>query len=445
MKTIRIGSGAGYSGDRLEPAIDLMENGDLDYICFECLAERTIALAQKSKQADENKGYNELLQYRMEQVLPLAHTRKIKVITNMGAANPLAAMNTVVELGRTMGLTGLKVAVVLGDDISHSIGNYLDFKILETGESLNRLKDKILSANVYLGSDGIVEALAKGADIIITGRVADPSLFLAPMVYEFGWDSRQIEKIGIGTLVGHLLECAGQVTGGYFADPGKKEVPELWNLGFPFVEIDENGWGHVTKLKNTGGCVTKATCTEQLLYEIHDPKKYITPDCIADFSNVEFIEVEKDKISFKGATAQSATDTFKVSVGYQNGFLGEGQISYGGSNCIQRALLAKEIVKKRLAQMPFEIDELRLELIGVNSLLDQSGSTSSFSEVRLRVAGRTQHEEQARRIANEVETLYTNGPAGGGGVSKKVEEIISIASTLIPKKDIAVFVECNTI
>ncbi len=441
MKKIRIGSGAGYSGDRLDPALDLMKYGKLDYICFEGLAERTIALAQKSKKADPTKGYDELLIYRMEQVLPLAYKNKIKVITNMGAANPLAAMKAVTKLAQSLGLKGLRIAAVLGDDIIHNIRAYLDLPIIETGEPLKTLKKQILSANAYLGCDGIVEALANGADIIITGRVADPSLFLAPMVHEFGWNANTIEKLGIGTLAGHLLECAGQITGGYFADPGKKEVPELWNLGFPYIEIDSDGKGFVSKLEGTGGMVTRATCTEQLLYEIHDPKNYITPDCVADFSNVEFTEIDKDKVSFIGATAKMATETFKVSVGYQNGYLGEGQMSYGGTNCLQRALLAKDVVKQRLKKQPFQIKDLRFDFIGVNSLLDQGELPKSPNEVRLRVTGRTETLLQAQHIAQEVETLYTNGPSGGGGASKKVEEIISIASILVQKKDISITIK----
>lgn len=436
MKKIRIGSGAGYAGDRLEPALELIEKGNLDYICFEGLAERTIAIAQKAKKADGKKGYNELLLDRMRKVLPLAYRHKTKVITNMGAANPIEAMNEIAQLARALNLEGLTIAALTGDDISEHIHQYLESPILETGQSLDSIKDKIISANAYLGCDGIVEALSQGADIIITGRVADPSLFLAPMLYEFDWKQDDVEKRGVGTLIGHLLECAGQVTGGYFADPGKKEVPDLWNLGFPFVEVDEGGNGFISKLADAGGLVTPATCTEQLLYEIHDPEHYITPDCVADFSKVIFTQIEKDKVAFSGATSKLATDTFKVSVGYQNGFIGEGEISYGGSNCLNRALLAKSVVEKRLELRPFEISDLRLDLIGINSLLDQGLPSSEPKEVRLRVAGKLSTKQDAQRLANEVETLYTNGPAGGGGATKRVEEIISIASILVPKNDI---------
>ena len=444
MKKIRIGSGAGYAGDRLEPSLDLMNRGNLDYICFEGLAERTIALAQKSKKANPDKGYNELLLYRMEKVLPLAHEKNIKVITNMGAANPRAAVKAICQLSQKLGLNKIKIAAVLGDDISYKTKEYLDYTVLETGKQLSDIRDSILSANAYLGCDGIVEALKNGADIIITGRVADPSLFLAPMVYEFGWEKTETAKMGTATLVGHLLECAGQVSGGYFADPGKKEVPDLWNLGFPYVEINSDGDGFVSKLEGTGGIVSPATCTEQLLYEIHDPKNYITPDCIADFSKVEFTQIGRDKVGFKGAAAQLATDTYKVSVGYQNGFLGEGQMSYGGANCLDRALLARQVVQKRLELLSFPITDLRLDLIGVNSLLDRNEFPANPNEVRLRVAGKTASRQEAQQLANEVETLYTNGPAGGGGASRKVDEIISIASVLVPKEDIRIQVEYQT-
>lgn len=440
MKKIRIGSGAGYAGDRLEPALELIEKGDLDYICFEGLAERTIALAQQEKKTNPKLGYNDLLLYRMEKVLPLMHKHRTKVITNMGAANPIDAIKEIGKLAASLGLPNIKIAAVIGDDCSDKIDDYLQSSILETELPLSSLKEHILSANAYLGCEGIVEALANGADIVITGRVADPSLFLAPMLYEFGWENTQTKLLGTGTLIGHLLECAGQVTGGYFADPGKKEVPNLWNLGFPFVEVDEDGNGFISKLQDSGGAVTPATCTEQLLYEIHDPANYITPDCTADFSKVMFFQDGKDRVVFNGANSKPATDTYKVSVGYSNGFIGEGEISYGGANCLERGLLAKTIMEKRLELVPFKISDTRIELIGINSLAQTPIHSSEPNEVRLRVAGKTQLRNQAQLIANEVESLYTNGPGGGGGATKKVSEVLAIASILVPKSDIDISV-----
>jgi hypothetical protein len=445
MMKIRIGSGAGYGGDRLEPAIQLMEKGNLDYIGFECLAERTIAIAQEQKRIDPSKGYNNLLEYRMEQVIPLAYKNKIKVITNMGAANPKKAAEIIADLAKKAGAHGMKIAAVIGDDVLEQVKNQENLMILETGQPLSSIQENIVSANAYLGAIPIVDALQNGADIIVTGRVADPSLFLAPMIYEFGWSMDDFVKLGKGTLIGHLLECAAQVCGGYFADPGIKDVPELWDLGFPLVEVDETGDGFVTKIQESGGLVNTATCTEQMLYEIHDPQKYFTPDCVADFSKVEFHELEKDKIAFKGGSGSQATDTFKVSVGYRNGFLGEGEISYGGANCLKRAELAIEILQKRLKEK--DLSDLRFELIGVNSIspLNPSKQVAEPAEVRLRVAGKSDSAAIAKQIGLEVEALYTNGPAGGGGATQHLSEQISIASVLLPKSEVKTNIIYQTI
>jgi hypothetical protein len=282
-----------------------------------------------------------------------------------------------------------------------------------------------------------VEALAGGAEVVITGRVADPALFLAPLIHEFGWGMEDWGLLGKGTLVGHLLECAGQVCGGYYADPLRKPVPELWNLGFPFAEVDASGNGFISKAPETGGLVTPATCTEQLLYEIHDPAAYLTPDCTADFSQVSFAAPGQDRVAFSGAGGREATDTYKVSVGYRNGYLGEGQISYGGSGCLARARLAGDIVCRRLQAVGIEAEDFRLELIGLNAInpLPVKGVAEPH-EVRLRVAGRMHTREEAEALAREVEALYTNGPAGGGGASKKVEELVSVVSVLLPKTQV---------
>ena len=432
MKTIRIGSGAGYGGDRLEPALTLLEKGNLDYLCFECLAERTIALAQKEKIANPEKGYNHLLEYRMNEVLPLAKQTQTKIITNMGAANPLAAMRKTAEIAQNQGIKGLKIAAVYGDDVLDQLTDLKELRILETGVPLHTLGDTIISANAYLGVDGILQALKSGADIILTGRVSDPALFLAPMIYEFGWEMNDYGKLGKGTLIGHLLECAGQLSGGYFADLEQKYVPELWDLGFPFAEVDEKGDGYVSKIEGTGGKITSATCTEQLLYEIHDPANYLTPDCVADFSQVEFKTLAENKIQFQNGKGKKPTDFYKVSVGYRNGFSGEGQISYGGYDCVNRAKWAGEIVRKRLEKWDFE--EIKTELIGYDSITPFDGNPEAIPEVRLRVIAKAASLEMVRKVGQEVETLYTNGPNAGGGVSQSSEEIISVVSVLLPKE-----------
>lgn len=437
MKKIRIGSGAGYAGDRLEPALELIEKGNIDYICFECLAERTIAIAQKAKLVDPSKGYNGLLEHRMEKVLPLAHKNKVKIITNMGAANPQSAVDVICKMAEEKGIKGLKVAAVYGDDVLDKLDKYKDTTVWETGKPLKELDGAIVSANVYMGIDGIVEALKNGADIVVTGRVSDPALFLAPLVYEYGWDLNNFDMLGKGTLIGHLLECGGQATGGYFAEPGKKDVNELWNLGFPIAEVDENGDFIITKVEGAGGIVNKDTLSEQMIYEIHDPSTYLTPDCTADFSNVSFIEKGNNVVEVKGATGREKTDTLKVSIGYKDCFIGEGEISYAGPGCFERAKLAAEIVEKRLAITNVKYDEIRFDFIGINSIFKNNDRQYNVpEEVRLRVAARTKTKYDADQIGNEVETLYTNGPAGGGGATKAVSEIVSVASILINRDDV---------
>ncbi len=433
MKTVRIGSGAGYGGDRIEPAVDLMKRGNLDYIIFECLAERTIALAQLERLEHPEKGYNPLFSYRMERILDALKERPVKVITNMGAANPIAAAKKAREMAQERGLSSLKIAAVTGDDVLSRLPEFWDLPTMETGKPLKELKEDIVSANAYLGCSGIVEALRQGADLVITGRVADPALVLGPLVYEFGWKMDDWDHLGKGTIAGHLLECAGQVTGGYFCDPGKKDVEDLWNLGFPIAEIGEDGSLEITKLPGTGGLVSERTCKEQIIYELQDPANYFTPDCTADFQMAEVRQVGKDRVKVSGASGKPNNGKLKVSVGYQDCFIGEGQISYGGHNALQRARLAGEIIKKRLELCGCPFSELRVDCMGVDSLYRETLPQGLEPvEVRLRVAARTKTEEAAQIIGNEVEALYTNGPAGGGGVTKSLRKIVSVASVLLP-------------
>jgi len=437
MKKIRIGSGAGYAGDRLEPALELIEKGDIDYLSFECLAERTIAIAQQEKLKDPDKGYNGLLEYRMDKVLPLAWDKKVKVITNMGAANPVAGAEVIAKIAKAKGIKGIKIAAVLGDDVLDKMDKYRDVKVWETGEPLGKLDGEIISANAYLGAEGIVEALKDGADVVITGRVADPSIFMAPLVYEFGWSFNDYQLLGKGTLVGHLLECGGQATGGYYAEPGKKDVPMVARLGFPIAEVAEDGNFVITKVEDAGGMVTRHTLTEQLIYEIHDPANYLTPDVNADFSKVEFTEIGKDIVKVSGASGKEKTDSFKVSIGYKDCFIGEGEISYGGPGAYERGMLAADIVRERLEIRGISVDEIKYDLIGVNGLYwNDKRNYMKPEEVRLRVAARTKDKSIASIIGDEVETLYTNGPAGGGGSTKMVSEIISVASVIIPKEEV---------
>jgi hypothetical protein len=433
MKTVRIGSGAGYSGDRIEPAVELAEKGKIDYLGFECLAERTIAIDQQAKMADASKGYDPLLAERMLAVLPACAGNRIKLITNMGAANPVSAGEKTREIARSLGLKKLKIATVTGDDVLEAIksGSYV---MEENGIAVKEIADKLVSANAYLGAEPIVEALAHGADVIITGRVADPALFIAPLIHEFGFPTTDWHMLGKITVVGHLLECAGQITGGYFADPGYKDVAGLARLGFPIAEVSEDGNFVITKVPGSGGMVTTATCKEQLLYELHDPHAYITPDVIADFSLVKMKSVGPDCVQVEGGTGHPRTDTLKVSIGYIDSYIGEGQISYAGPGAVERGRLAIEIVKERMQLSGVKLTELRCDLIGIDSILGPKLSENSQPrEVRIRVAGRTDSMKEAVRVGNEVETLYTNGPACGGGAWKSARQVVAMGSTLIAR------------
>ena len=430
MRIVRLGAGAGYAGDRIEPAVELAERGDIDYLVFECLAERTIALAQQARIKDPNAGYDPMLAARMQAVLPICRANTIRIVTNMGAANPTGAAEATCVLARRLGLTGLKIAAVTGDDVLARLKT--TDVALDTGDTMAGLGNRVVSANAYVGARAIAEALAAGADVVITGRAADPALFLGPLIHEFGWAMDDWDRLGQGTVVGHLLECAGQITGGYFADPGVKDVPDLARLGFPIGEVREDGELIVTKVAGSGGCVTAATVKEQLLYEIHDPAQYIQPDVVADFSEVTVEELGPDRVKVVGGRGKPKTGLLKTSVGYHDCYVGEGQISYAGPGAVARGRLALDIVRERLALTGVPVSELRCDLIGVNALHgDGHAQAGEPYEVRIRVAGRTATMADALRIGNEVETLYTNGPAGGGGAWKSAREVIAVASCLV--------------
>jgi len=431
---IRIGCGAGFSGDRIEPAVELAVHGELDYLVFECLAERTIALAQRARHANPAAGSDPLLSARMRAVLGTCAEQGVRIITNMGAANPRAAAAQVADIARGLGLRGLKIAAITGDDVLEAVmaGNPPLIGLAGRVEDLGR--DRIVSANAYLGAAPITRALANGAQIVVTGRMADPALFLGPLVHEFGWAWDDWTRLGRGTLVGHLLECAGQVTGGYFADPGFKDVADLARLGFPFADVTLDGGCHVSKVTGSGGLVDVRTCTEQLLYEIGDPAAYLTPDVTADFSGVGFVADGPDRVLVTGGGGRPAPQDLKVSVGYLDGYVGEGQISYAGPNAVARGRLALAIVAERLKLTGAAVDDLRSELIGVDAFYAAAAEAhGQVPEVRARVAGRGKTMSAAEQIGAEVESLYTNGPAGGGGATRSAAPVMAIASVLIPR------------
>jgi hypothetical protein len=443
--SIRIGCGAGYSGDRIEPAVELAEEGRLDYLVFECLAERTIALAQLRKAQDPAAGYDPLLVERMRAVLPACVANGVTIVTNMGAANPTAAADMVRAVARELGLAGLPVAAVTGDDVLGEIGRG-GCTIDDTGEPVETLGEALVSANAYIGAGPIVDALAQGARVVVTGRAADPSLFVAPIRHAFGWAADAWELIGRGTAVGHLLECAGQATGGYFADPGRTDVAGLARLGFPLAEVAADGRAIITKVPGSGGAVTIATCSEQLLYEIGDPAAYVTPDVVADFSGVRLAADGANRVRVTGATGHPAPPRLKVALGYRDGFIGEGQISYAGSGAVARARLAGAIVEDRLRLIGVRPDASRCDLIGVDALhgARRSQAHPEPYEVRLRVAARTRTRAEADRIGREVEALYTNGPYGGGGATASTREVLAIASTYLPRERVVCQITVET-
>lgn len=434
MRIIRLGAGAGYSGDRILPAVELAEKGNLDYLIFECLAERTVALAQLEKIKNSNLGFDPLLKDRMRAVLLTCKEKRVKIITNMGAANPKAAAEEILDIAKELCIQSLKIGVVSGDDVL-SVVISGDFLTMEAGDPISALKNKIISANAYLGCEPIVEALKLGADIVITGRVSDPALFLAPLMYEFDWSASDWKLLSQGILAGHLLECAAQVTGGYFADPGYRDVPNLENLGFPIAEVSEDGAVIITKVEGSGGYVTKATCSAQLLYEIDDPSQYFQPDITADFSKVTITELAPNRIKVENAGGAERPSNIKVTIGLRDGFIGDGQISYAGVGAVSRGQLALEVLQKRIEASGTQFLDIRYELIGLNAIHgDHLSQGYEPYEVRVRVAARANTIKEAEFVVNEVEAMYLNGPAGGGGATKLVREVISVVSTLIPRE-----------
>ncbi|MGQ0674806.1 MAG: acyclic terpene utilization AtuA family protein [Rhodospirillales bacterium] len=434
-RDLRIGCGAGFAGDRIDAAAILAERVDLDYLVLEVLGERTVALAQLRKLENPRLGYDALLVRRMEALLPVLARKRTRLVSNMGAANPVAAAEAIVDTARRLGLI-LKVAAVLGDDVLARLDR--SAPTLETDKRLGDLGE-IVSANAYLGAEALLPALASDAQVIVAGRVADPSLFVAPMMAAFGWRPDDWLRLGRGTAAGHLLECAGQLTGGYFAEPGRKDVPDMANLGFPYAVVDGDGGAEFATPPGTGGRISVMTAKEQMYYEVTDPAAYLTPDVTADFSAVPIREAAPGRVAVAGATGRARPATLKVTVGYRHGFIGEGDISYAGPGAAARGRLAQEIVKQRLAGV---VDELRVELIGVDAAHRRFyGNLPEPYEVRLRAAGRAGAREAAARVGEEVEALYTNGPAAGGGVRQSTRAVVGVVSALIPRASVA----CKTL
>lgn len=433
QKTLRVGYGSAYENDKIEQGVTIAEKGEVRYLCFDTLAERTLAFAQQRKLADPTKGYNPLTEERLRATLPHCVKNKTKIISNMGAANPIAAADAATRVVEEMGFSGITIATVIGDDVRDLLTP--EMMVWETGEPLEKLKGEIVSANAYLGADPIVAALELGADIVITGRTADPSLFLAPLIYEFGWKKDDWNLLGRGIVLGHLVECASHVAGGSYFDPGYTEdIPDPAHLGAPIVEVWENGEGVISKVRGTGGRINVHSCKAQLLYEVHDPSHYITPDVVADFSQVTFEQMGDDAVKVRGGGGKQRPDKLKVTIGLKEGYIGEGQIGWGGPGCYEKAKIAANAIRNNLRKFSDEIEELRFDFIGVNSIFGEMAPepSSQPNEVRLRVAGRTRNPEIADRIGYETELMYF-GPVGAGGAARNIRQVMGMYSTLISR------------
>ena len=438
----RVACAAGFSGDRLgvaKPLVDELKRlGGPSCLIFESLAERTLALAQLERQQNETLGYEPLLAEMLSPILADCVRAGIPIVGNFGAANPQAAAQLIQQLAREQGIENIKIAIVHGDDMA---GPEYE-KILKSSlseEDQNILKGSALvSANIYLGAKEIADALSAGAQVVVTGRVADPALTVGPLMAYFQKSWEDWDFLAAATMAGHLLECGAQVTGGYFADPGYKEVPNISDIGFPIVEFDESGNITVTKPIHSGGLVNRMTVTEQLLYELHDPAQYLTPDVVADITEAEVKECGENRVQVVGVRGHPRPHTLKANICIEGGWLAEAEISYAGPRADQRAQLAAQIIRDRLGS----ILNLRIDLIGLSSLFpSDSGNgpkiiNQEYRDVRLRVAAAHRDRAMAMQVCREVTALYTCGPAGGGGVRTSLKPRLNTLVGFVPREKV---------
>jgi hypothetical protein len=434
--TLRVGCAAGFSGDRTDAAApvvrELARAGGPAVLIFETLAERTLALAQLARREAPDAGYEPLLDDLLRPILTDCAGAGIRIVSNFGAANPHGAARHIHRLARELGLAPLRIAVVEGDDVSGSRHRPALRAALGARADL-----PIVSANAYLGAEPIAAALVAGAQVVVCGRVADPSLTVGPALAHFGWRADDWDRLARATMAGHLLECGAQVTGGYYADPGYKDIAGLARLGYPIAEIGAGGECTITKPAGTGGRVDEHTVKEQLLYEVHDPAAYLTPDVVADITAARVEQVGPDRVQLTDVRGHPRTATLKANVCHETGWLAEGEISYAGPRAEARARLAADVLAERLAGL----GPLRFDLIGVASLFgDDAGRWLGAQEpghardVRLRVALNHADRRAAERLLREVTALYCCGPAGGGGVRTGLRPRLGTVSCLLPRE-----------
>jgi len=439
---IRIASGQGFWGDLIDAPYHQVTKGEIDYLVMDYLAEVTMSILQKQKNRNPNLGYARDLPDLMKKILPICTQKGIKVITNGGGVNPVACADAILETALQMDIKKLDIAVVLGDNIIDCLEDIIskgcELNNMETGESIVTYKNKMSSANVYFGAMPIVEALEKGADIVITGRTTDTGLTLAPMIYEFGWDRSNYDLMAAGTVAGHILECGAQSTGGNFLGDWES-IENFAEIGFPIAEAYPNGEVIITKHKNTGGKVSFDTIAEQLVYEIGDPKDYITPDCVADFASIKLEDLGNDRVKVFNVKGQPETEFYKVSCSYQDGYSAAGNLTYSWPQALTKAKKADRILRKRLKNIGLEFDEIRTEFIGYNAThetLAEQIDEDKINEIVLRVSVKSKDRETVNRFGQEIAPLILTGPpsvTGFAGGRPKPKDVIAYWPALIPK------------
>lgn len=439
---IRIASGQGFWGDLIEAPFQQVTQGEIDYLVMDYLAEVTMSILQKQKNKNPMLGYARDIPILMKRILPICKKKNIKVITNGGGVNPIACAEAIINVANDLNISGIKIAVVLGDDIKDRLDELIvsgeELKNMDTGESILSVKDKLLSANVYLGAFPIVEALKLGADIVITGRTTDTGLTLAPMIYEFGWKETDYNLISAGTVAGHILECGGQASGGNFL--GDWKSIELSNIGFPIAEAYPNGEVIITKHESLGGKVSFETVAEQLVYEIGDPKKYITPDCIADFTSIKLKDLGNNKVKVYDVKGIKETDTYKVSCSYADGYSSSATLTYSWPEALTKAKAADKILRERLQSLNLQFDEINTEFLGYNAChgpLAKQIDESDINEIVLKVSVRSHDYESVDRFGKEIAPLILTGPpsvTGFAGGRPKPSEVVAYWPALIKKE-----------
>src|ERR1700676_722186 len=426
MKSLRIAAGLGFYGDSWQPIKASIERGNVQYVCSDHLAELTLAILQKNRQRDPTLGYTQDLVPMLSDLLPLAIQHGARFVLNAGGLNPLAAREALLAVLRKLGLK-LKVGVVLGDAVIERLDDLqaagASLAHMDTGVDIATVRERLLFANAYLGARPLVEALEAGADIVLTGRVADAALFLAPMVYELGWRWDEWDKLAQGMVVGHLLECSGQATGGNFGGDWRS-IPDLAHIGYPIAEVWENGEAVISKAPGTGGRVSFDTLREQLLYEVHDPAHYLTPDVDADMTTLHMEEVGPDAVRVSGATGRPAPETLKIVAGYEDGVMGQGSTGYAWPDALAKAQAAAGIIQQQMIEVGLKAGETVIEFLGYNSIhgpLADATYAGELNEVYLRIAVRCADKREAAKLGRLFSPLALSGPPFIGGAGGMIE------------------------